>query len=573
MGTFGKKKWAIGAAALAAVALAPGVASAQDPSFYLDRLFVAGGPTDGIGIWRPEVSEKVRFFGQLGVGFSLNPFRNENHIEERAGRLANPVDTQTSLYLNAGVEFLNRVQVQVAMPVILGQTTNVTQIEGVGRTNVAPGTSAPMDLRLEARVVLFRSDSRAFRLGASAAIFAPSGDEKSWGGEGKASGSLGLAAEYDFKSFYVDLNTGFQFRPTSTVNDFKVGNDWRYGLGVFIPLRDNTFRIGASLFGTASIEPDVAFGSDNSTLEWLAEARMTLDEKKRLYVAGGGGTRLTPGYAPDFRLVATIGYHIPIADTVPPSPPKKFRVIEEARAADTDKDGLPDDIDLCPTEPEDHKKPNADDGCPAPPDRDGDGIPDSNDKCPDQPEDFDKIDDQDGCPEDDFDADGVADATDACPKEPGEPSAEKDKNGCPIFIQRVEGSNEITILKQVQFGTGSAKILSNSFKILDEVVRLMNVNKDVKLVAIEGHTDNKGSDKMNEKLSDDRAHSVRQYIIDKGIHPDRLTAKGYGPYKPIADNKTADGRQKNRRVEFHIRDNADGAQPAGGATPAPAPPQ
>ena len=564
------KKWALGAAALAAVALAPSVAAAQASTFYLDRLFMAGAPNDGIGIWRPEVAEKTRFFGQLGLGFSLNPFRNENHLEDRAGRLSNAVDTQTNLYLNAGVELLNRVQVQIAFPAILAQTTNDTALIGAGSNSVSAQTSAPMDLRLEARVVVFRSDSRAFRAGLNAVIFAPSGNEDSWGGDGKASGSLGIALDYDFKSFYVDLNTGVHFRPTSTLNDFKVGNEWRYGLGVFIPLRDNTFRLGASLFGTASIEPDVAFGSDNSTLEWLAEARMSLDEKKRLYVSGGGGTRLTPGYAPDFRLVATVGYSFPIEDTVPKSPPRKFRV-EEIRSADTDKDGLPDDIDLCPTEPEDHKPPNADDGCPAPPDRDGDGNPDSTDKCPDQPEDFDKIDDADGCPEADFDEDGVGDAVDACPKEPGEPSAEKDKNGCPVFIQRVEGSNEITILKQVQFGTGSAKILSNSFKILDEVVKLMTVNKDIKLVAIEGHTDNKGSDKMNEKLSDDRAHSVRQYIIDKGIHPDRLTAKGYGPYKPIADNKTDDGRQKNRRVEFHIRDNAAG-QPEGGGGAQPAPP-
>ena len=223
-GTLGKK-WAIGAAALAAAALAPGVASAQDPAFYNDRLFVAGGPSDGIGIWRPEVSEKVRFFGQLGLGFQLNPFRNENHIADRAGRLANPLDTQTSLYLNAGVEFLNRVQMQIAFPAILAQTSNVTQKTGVGRTNVAPNTSAPGDLRLEARFVLFRSDSRAFRLGANAVLFAPSGAEQSWGGEGKASGTLGLAAEYDFKSFYVDVNTGFHFRPTSQINNFKMDND------------------------------------------------------------------------------------------------------------------------------------------------------------------------------------------------------------------------------------------------------------------------------------------------------------------------------------------------------------
>jgi OmpA-OmpF porin, OOP family len=556
----------------AAVTLAPAVAAAQASTFYLDRLYMAGAPDDGIGIWRPEVSDKVRFFGQLGIGFQLNPFRNENYIDGSASGVANPVDTQTSMYLNVGAELLKRIQLQIALPVILGQTTNPT----VGSDAISAGTSAPGDMRIEARGVLFRNDARSFRLAANAFVGIPSGDALSWGGEGAASGYLGLAAEYDLKSFYIDVNTGFMFRPRSDINNrtFVVGNDWRYGLGAYFPLRDNTFRLGVSVFGTASIEGDAAFGGDNSTLEWMAEGKMALDEKKRLLLGFGGGTRLTPGYAPDMRLVATIGYHIPITDTVPPSPPKKFRAPDDGiKAADTDKDGLPDDIDLCPTEPEDHKPPNADDGCPMPPDRDGDGIPDSSDKCPDQPEDFDKIDDQDGCPEEDFDGDSIGDAVDACPKEPGEPSGEKDKNGCPVFIRRVEGSTEIEILKQVQFATGSAKILSNSFKILDEVVKLMTVNKDIKLVAIEGHTDNRGSAQLNEKLSDDRANSVRQYIIDKGIHPDRLTAKGFGPQRPIADNKTAEGQQKNRRVEFHIRDRA-GAQPEGGTpAPEPAPPQ
>jgi outer membrane protein OmpA-like peptidoglycan-associated protein len=563
-------KRGLGAAFTLALALAPKVASAQASTLYLDRLFMAGTPNDGVGIWRPEVSDKTRFFGQFGVGFQLNPIRNENVIglASQVGRYPNPVDTQTGMYVSVGAEFLKRVAVQIEMPAILGQTTNT--INAGPDKPVSAKTSAPGDLRFDARVVVFRNDARTFRLGALAALWAPTGDVGSWGGDGKAHGALGLAAEYDFKSFYVDVNTGFHFRPTLSYDNFHTGNEWTYGIGAFVPLRDNTLRVGIDLFGSAGIDKDHAFTKDNSTLEWMAEGRMTLDDKKRLFLGGGAGTRLTPGYSPDFRVVAMVGYSYPIEDTVPPSPPRKF-VVPDIKPADTDHDGLPDDIDLCPTEPEDHKQPNPDDGCPAPSDRDGDGIPDDVDKCPDKPEDFDKIDDEDGCPEDDFDKDSVPDAVDACPKEPGEPSAEKDKNGCPVYIRRLEGSTEIEILKQVQFATGSAKILSNSFKILDEVVKLMTINKDIKLVAIEGHTDNKGKDKDNEKLSDDRANSVRQYLIDHGIHPDRLTAKGYGPYRPIADNKTADGRQKNRRVEFHIRDKADTGTPenSGGAQQAP----
>ncbi len=227
----------------------------------------------------------------------------------------------------------------------------------------------------------------------------------------------------------------------------------------------------------------------------MGEARFYLDQKKHGWFGAGGGTRLSTGYAPDFRVVAVIGYSFPIADTDPPSPGKRFKAERFAdHGADRDHDHIPDDIDLCPDEPEDGKPPNPDDGCPALPDRDGDGIPDNVDKCPDQPEDFDGIQDADGCPEDDADKDGIPDAQDACPKEPGEPDPDPKKNGCPKFIRRISGSTEIQILKVIEFATGKATILPKSFPILDEVVRLLKVNLDIKSLGIEGHTDNRGSD-------------------------------------------------------------------------------
>src|SRR5262249_29209337 len=152
------------------------------------------------------------------------------------GKAPNPVDTQTSMYADVGVEFLNRAQFQIALPVILGQSTNDT----IGADAVSANTSAPMDMRVEGRVVLFRNDARTFRAAVNGALFVPTGAEQSWGGDGKLSGLIGVGAEYDFKSFYVDLNTGFWFRPKSTLGFFVTGNEWRYGLGGFIPLRDNT---------------------------------------------------------------------------------------------------------------------------------------------------------------------------------------------------------------------------------------------------------------------------------------------------------------------------------------------
>ena len=529
---------------------------------YLDRLQIGGAPEDAIGLWRPHFDKQTRFFGQLGMGFGLNPFRVENNRDDpKQAALLNqsggaPVSGQLISYLGVGVEILERFAFQANLPLILFQAGNPTDSTKVPGDKVTVDTFAGMDLRLDARLRLFQSPTRSFKLAADGAIFLPTGGKYSYGSDGATGGLIGLAAEYDLKSFFVVFNTAIQIRPPGGVNDLKTGSEWRFGVGGFVPLRGGAMRLGAQLFGSTGIVGDTAFDVDNTPIEWLAEGRFALDQRKRAWASVGGGTRITPGYAPDFRVVATVGYAFPIKDTNPPSPGKRFKTGRyEEHGADTDHDGLPDDVDLCPTDPEDKKMPNPDDGCPQPPDRDGDGIPDSSDKCPDTPEDFDKVDDQDGCPEEDPDKDGILDAQDACPKEPGDQNADAEKNGCPTFIRRISGSNEIQILKKVEFTTGKSTILVQSYPILDEVVRLLKVNPEIKHLAIEGHTDNRGSIELNEKLSADRSNAVMEYLIKKGgIAAERLSAAGFGPSKPIADNNTNDGRQKNRRVEFHIRE-------------------
>lgn len=566
--------WVV-SAALVLLFAAP--ARAQDTTFYLDRLQVGGAPDDGVAIWRPHVDEKTRIYGQFGLGFSLNPFRIENHIENpseaaRMNQLSGaPVKTQLIGYPTIGVEFLKRFALQMTLPIAFLQTGNETNpTAGVGTDNVDLVGAAVHDLRVQGRAQLFQTDDRAFKLGILANGFLPSGNEKSWTGDKTASGGVGVGLEYDFDVLLTAFNTGVHFRPQASVNDFGVGNEWTWGLGAFLPLRDGQIRLGLEVFGSTGIasvptrfvDSDTFFSGDNTPLEWMLEGRIHTDDERQGHVGLAGGTRLTPGYAPDFRVIAQVGYWFRIFDTDPASPPKGYRAETWRDDVDTDKDGLPDDVDLCPTEPEDGKPPNTDDGCPALPDADGDGIPDISDKCPNDPEDFDKIDDFDGCPEDDADEDDIPDAKDACPKEPGEASDVAEKNGCPQFIRRISGSSEIEILKQVQFATGSATILPTSYPILDEVYRLLDVNEEITLLSIEGHTDDRGSDELNDKLSKDRAASCMNYLVQKGIEPGRLTSDGFGERKPLADNNTAEGRQKNRRVEFHIRNQGlEGVKP------------
>ena len=113
-------------------------------------------------------------------------------------------------------------------------------------------------------------------------------------------------------------------------------------------------------------------------------------------------------------------------------------------------------------------------------------------------------------------------------------------------------SKVIEIPDRVVFQRNRAKIVETSYKVLDHVVRVLKGNAAIKQIEIQGHTDAWGKARLNQRLSQARAEAVRTYLIEKGIKPERLVARGYGQTRPIESNKTADGRQKNRRVEFHI---------------------
>jgi OOP family OmpA-OmpF porin len=215
--------------------------------------------------------------------------------------------------------------------------------------------------------------------------------------------------------------------------------------------------------------------------------------------------------------------------------------------ADQDGDGIIDARDRCPTEAEDKDAFEDEDGCPDP-DNDKDGILDAKDKCPNETEDPDGFEDGDGCPDPDNDRDGVIDPADRCPNEPGPP----EEGGCPKKYEFINVTEEKIELKQaIFFQTAKSVILPKSFGLLDEVAAVLLGRANMQ-VRIEGHTDSRGGRAYNQRLSQSRADSVKAYLVGKGISSDRMEAKGYGPDQPIDNNKTAAGRERNRRVEFLI---------------------
>lgn len=231
-----------------------------------------------------------------------------------------------------------------------------------------------------------------------------------------------------------------------------------------------------------------------------------------------------------------------------PDEPENYNGFEDTDGCpddpDTDGDGIPDSIDACPLEPEDKDGYLDEDGCPDL-DADADGIPDERDKCPIDPEDHDGFEDADGCPDEDNDGDTVKDVDDACPNTPGQPGGERP--GCPNLI--VVTAKEIRITEQIQFDFNKATIKAVSFPILDAVHDVLARNPQISL-EVQGHTDNAGSAAYNQKLSQQRADAVRTYLTKKGIAPGRLTAKGYGMTQPIVPNDTAANKALNRRVQF-----------------------
>ena len=120
-------------------------------------------------------------------------------------------------------------------------------------------------------------------------------------------------------------------------------------------------------------------------------------------------------------------------------------------------------------------------------------------------------------------------------------------------VAKVE-KKKIVITKRIHFEFDKSVIRPISFRILDAVVDIMKENPDIRKVRVEGHTDSKGSDAYNIKLSQRRSNSVRDYLISHGIEADRLVGVGYGETRPVATNDTAEGRAQNRRVEFTILD-------------------
>ncbi len=202
---------------------------------------------------------------------------------------------------------------------------------------------------------------------------------------------------------------------------------------------------------------------------------------------------------------------------------------------DTDGDGIINSEDACPED----KGTKMMNGCP---DADGDGVADKNDNCPTVA----GAKDNAGCPWPDTDGDGVADKDDKCPTVAGTVA----NNGCPeVSDDTMKKLNDYG--KTILFNSGKASFQKQTIPVLQAMTAILKEYPTAKF-SLEGHTDSTGSEVSNQKLSEERAAAVKNFLIENGIDASRLSSKGFGESMPVDSNKTSKGKANNRRVEVKL---------------------
>ncbi len=327
------------------------------------------------------------------------------------------------------------------------------------------------------------------------------------------------------------LSGGYRAREAVQLFDITVDDELTFGAGGEFKLPSGVGLLAEIAGGTRAAHP---FNSSKQTpVELLLGARREVGARwiggdNRFWLTAAAGPGLTPGYgSPEARVVVSLAWsnrpvpHPPEPWAPPPKPPEPPKPPPPPPpVADRDKDGIPDDDDECPDEPEDKDGFEDEDGCPDP-DNDKDGIPDAADKCPNEPETINGIEDDDGCP---------------------------DKGETAVHI----GKEELETLKPIFFETDHSRVRHAYYNILGQIALTLKAHPEVGRCAVEGHTDDTGPPEWNQKLSVLRAEAVVEFLVDKGVERSRLTAIGRGEKLPWAPNDTEEGRAKNRRVIFHI---------------------
>ena len=575
-------------------ALSAGAARAQT-STDLELFHPASGGDGFVGVEgaRPLTSGDGKVEVKLWGGTSFDPLVTRDPQGNRQVLVSN----RLAGWLDAQVHVWDNLSIAAQLPIVLAQSGNLGSL-----TPSAPGAlslgGGVGDLRVTPRWALLRQVEVGLDLAMQLSVDLPTGKAGSMSGTGRFGGEGLLALGRRFytpgAAFFELLGNGYvRLRPPAQILDVKIGNELglRAALGYYPNVESKALPQRFFLEGEGRSWMRGGFANGTAPAEWRAGATWCFG--KGLALDAAGGTALGSGVgSPKARFLLGFGY----------SP-------EACRPSDRDGDGIADRLDKCPNQP----GPASNGGCPAPPDADGDGVPDSEDACPmvaglkenrGCPANWDRDGDGvpdlvDRCPEvpgpasnngcplppaavscvvppekkmddlplvvdsappplvmsiaaplPDRDGDGVPDAEDNCPDQPGP----KENQGCPKTVKQlvVIKGDKIDILDKVYFASAKAVIEKRSYGLLDQVASVLKSHPELVRIEIQGHTDNGGDAKKNEKLSQSRAEAVVVYLIRGGVGIARMSAKGYGASQPAVPNTSKANKEKNRRVEFHV---------------------
>ena len=372
------------------------------------------------------------------------------------------------------------------------------------------------------------------------------------------------------------LNGGFLARQATQFLLLEQGSELTYGAAVGLRVLDKVAIVGeaSGALGVVGAEGKV------SPFELTLGLRVRASRAATVAVGGGSGLGKAVGVA-DLRgflslVIAPGGSKIEPVKIIVPPPPRDTRdndgdgVVNADDAcpddpedqdgfkdddgcpdADNDGDGFLDGDDKCPLEAEDKDGFQDDDGC-IDGDNDGDGILDVDDKCPNVAEDKDGFEDNDGCDEPDNDKDGVPDVLDQCALEPETINGVDDEDGCPdkgdaaVMLMQ----DRIEVLEPIQFVGTTSKLKPGAAKVLAQVGATMRAERAVKRVRVTVHVHPRGSG--DDALSEKRAEEIRKWLVQWGVEPERIDAKGIGSKRPLVAKGKRGAEEINDRVEFII---------------------
>jgi len=544
----------------------------------------AGG---GFQLQSPDVGPDGSWAVNTTFSYASNPLvldiDNGNSVSHDAA-----IRHSSLLQVGAAYAFLGRFEAGANLPLYMQNgNSDPTMVTLLGKPVSGTATG---DLALHAKARLWRGGGSFASLlaGTSLTVTVPTATKDQFTGSDKPAARLLLLGSLTPAALRsrltISANAGAILRAKSIYGNIAQQSGAAWGASAQYRVLDKLWA-SAEVFGeaTPSGRQQQVMGAIPQTvtlspIEWLAGANYQVDPRFIVGLAVGRGLTDALG-TPDLRGVLSIslvsggaalapihpaepagpdgdadGDGIPDSVDKCPNEPEDKDMFEDSDGCpdpDNDHDGIPDDKDKCPLDPEDKDGFQDADGCPDP-DNDHDGIPDKLDKCPNDPEDKDGFEDLDGCPDPDNDHDGIPDVKDKCPNEPETINGFQDDDGCPDKGETaiILSPDRIETLDPIQFS--GLKLTRASTPLIEQVGATLRAHAEIVRLRVTVHVQPTNDQDADQAKSDKRAQAVRDWLIQFGIAPARLEARGFGGEKPLVSPDKRGAAKINDRIEFII---------------------